>query len=94
MVNLFFFFLLYLDYVLVYFTATLGLGRTGWEMQVTENEEMEKKRKIKVVLLAWLLILMDTNYMALLCFALLSLKKGWTDGRTVALNQVLRSFLD
>lgn len=45
MVNLFFFFLLYLDYVLVYFTATLGLGRTGWEMQVTENEEMEKKKK-------------------------------------------------
>lgn len=29
MVNLFFFFLLYLDYVLVYFTATLGLGRVG-----------------------------------------------------------------
>lgn len=50
----------------------VGLGRTGWEMQVTDSEEMEKKKKkYKVVLLAWLLILMDTNYMALLCFALL-----------------------
>lgn len=41
-------------------------------MQVTENEEMEKKKKNKkLCFLAWLLILMDTNYMALLCFALL-----------------------
>lgn len=46
MVNLFFF-LLYLDSVLVYFPATLGLGRTGWEMQLTDSEEMEKKKKIK-----------------------------------------------
>lgn len=40
-------------------------------MQVTDSEEMEKKKKKKVVLLAWLMILMDTNYMALLCSALL-----------------------
>lgn len=45
MVNLFFFSLLYLDYVLVYFTATLGLGRTGWEMQVTENERNGKEEE-------------------------------------------------
>lgn len=47
MVNLFFFFLLYLDYVLVYFTATLGLGNTGWEMQLTENERNGKEEKEK-----------------------------------------------
>lgn len=75
----------------------VGLGRTGWgwewEMQLTENEEMEKKKKRKVVLLAWLLILIDTTW---LCFALLcsALIEERMDGWTVALNQVLRSFLD
>lgn len=37
---------------LSYFTATLGLGRTGWgmgwEMQVTDSEEMEKKENKKL----------------------------------------------
>lgn len=66
----------------------------GWEMQLTENEEMEKKKKNKkLCFLAWLLILMDTTW---LCFALLcsALIEERMDGWTVALNQVLRSFLD
>lgn len=47
----------------------------------------------KVVLLAWLLIF-DRYYMALLCFALLYLKKGWTDGLLRSIKSCVRFSID
>lgn len=68
----------------------MGMGNASDRQRRNGKEEENKK----VVLLAWLLILMDATWLcfALLCSALI--EEGWMDGRTVALNQVLRSFLD
>lgn len=55
----------------MYFTATLGLGRTGWEMQVTENERNGKEEEKKQSCAFSLVVDFDRYYMALLCFALL-----------------------